>query len=72
MLNYVDGISCSLNQSTKSLVIHFTQKEPVVKDDNDIDLVLNPVTSIIMEQDSAKALLALLNDIYADEPSEEE
>lgn len=72
MLNYVDGFSCSLNQSTKSLVIHFTQKEPVVKDDNDIDLVLNPVTSIIMEQDSAKALLALLNDIYADEPSEEE
>lgn len=72
MLNYVDGFSCSLNQSTKSLVIHFTQKEPVVKDNDNIDLVLNPVTSIIMEQDSAKALLALLNDIYAGEPSEEE
>lgn len=49
MLNYVDGFSCSLNQTTKSLVIHFTQKEPVVKADDDIDVVLNPITSIIME-----------------------
>lgn len=70
MLNYVDGFSCSLNQTTKSLVIHFTQKEPVVKADDDIDVVLNPITSIIMEQDSAKALLALLTDIYSDKPTE--
>lgn len=67
MLNYVDGFSCSLNQSTKSIVIHFTQKEPVVKEADNIEVVLNPITSIIMEQDSAKALLSLLNDIYADD-----
>lgn len=70
MLNYVDGFACSLKQSSRSLVIHFTQKEPIVKDEGNVDIVVNPVTSIIMEEDSAKALLALLNDIYGNELSE--
>ncbi len=72
MLNYVDGFSCSLNQTSKSLVIHFSQKEPIINGNDDIDIVVNPITSIIMEPDSAKALLALLTDIYGDDLSENE
>lgn len=70
MLHYVDGFSCSLKQTSGSLVIHFTQKEPIVKEEGGVDVIINPVTSIIMENDSAKALLALLNDIYGKELSE--
>ncbi len=65
MLQYVDGFSCSLNQESRSLVIHFTQKEPIIKDgENNIAITVNPVASIIMEKNSAAALLALLQEVY--------
>lgn len=67
MLQYVDGFSCSLNQESGSLVIHFTQKEPVIEESTgNVNLVLNPITSIIMEKSSAQALLSLLQDVYGD------
>jgi hypothetical protein len=72
MLQYVDGFSCSLNQNSNSLVIHFTQKEPIVKENNEVQTVVNPITSIIMEKDSARALLSVLQDVYGDAPSSED
>ena len=33
MLQYVDGFSCSYNQDSGALVIHFTQNEPIVQED---------------------------------------
>lgn len=66
MLQYVDGFSCSLREPSGSLVIHFTQKEPVVKGEKEVEVITNPVTSIIMEDDSARALRSLLNDIYGE------
>lgn len=70
MLQYVDGFSCSLNHESNSLVIHFTQKEPIIKDgENNVDIVVNPIASIIMEKRSAAALLGLLQEIYGEEIS---
>lgn len=67
MLQYVDGFSCSLNQTSGSLVIHFTQKEPLIDETTgNVDVVSNPVTSIIMEKSSATALLAMLQNVYGD------
>lgn len=70
MLHYVDGFSCSLKQASGSLVIHFTQKEPIITEEGGVDVTVNPVTSIIMEKDSAKALLSLLSDIYGKDLAE--
>lgn len=72
MLNYVDGFSCSLKQDSHSLVIHFTQNEPTVNADGNVELTTIPVTSIIMEKASAKALLSLLNNLYRNEIAEDE
>lgn len=72
MLNYVDGFSCSLKQDSRSLVIHFTQNEPKVNVDGNVELTTLPVTSVIMEKASAKALLSLLTNLYGDELSDDE
>ena len=70
MLHYVDGFSCSYNQSSGSLVLQFTQKEPMVQDDGEINIIVNPVTSIIMEKDCACGLLDFLEDIYKNKAAE--
>ncbi len=73
MLQYVDGFSCSLNQDSGSFVIHFTQKEPFVDEDTgNVNVVVNPVTSIIMEKGSATALLAILQEVYSSAPSSQD
>lgn len=70
MLQYVDGFSCSLNQESNSIVIHFTQKEPVIEEvTGNVTEIVNPVTSIIMEKSSASALLSILQNIYGNTTS---
>jgi hypothetical protein len=70
MLQYVDGFSCSLNQDSGSIVIHFTQKEPHIEESTEkMNIVSNPVASIIMEKHSAIALLSILQDVYGDADS---
>ena len=66
MLQYVDGFSCSYNQDSGALVIHFTQNEPIVQEDGSIDINKNHITSIIMDKGGANALFSLLKDVCND------
>ena len=65
MLQYVDGFSCSLNQEAGTLVLRFTQKEPIVPDEGDIKLVEHDIAALVMTKGTAEALYHFLSDFYS-------
>ncbi|MCD8326183.1 MAG: hypothetical protein LUC90_05720 [Lachnospiraceae bacterium] len=74
MLQYVDAFSCSWNQETGNVVIHFMQKEPVIDDSTgNVTEITNQVSSIVMTSGGVNALLSLLKDVCGSRiPSKDE
>lgn len=66
MLQYVDNVSCSLNETKDTLVIHFKQNEPIVSetDGKSIQIVTHDIASVVMDSDCAKGLVAIINQLY--------
>lgn len=72
MLQYVDGFSCHLNESKDTLVLHFTQKEPMIVENGEeesVEVVTNKIASIVMDSNCAQGLISVIAQLF-DTPNE--
>ena len=65
MLQYVNGFSCSLNETKDALVIHFIQNEPTIpNEEGEVEVEVNKIASIVMESSCALELMKSLAQLY--------
>lgn len=64
MYQYSNGYNCAIDAAGETVVIHFTQRAPAFNTDGNIESVeINPVASIMMNRDMAKALGTALKNL---------
>ncbi len=71
MLLYSDAFSCTINNKTKSLVLNFSQNEPVINEKGETIIQTNNVASILLEKETAVQFLATLNNIHTKTSTED-
>lgn len=67
MLQYANEFTCTVDDSKKTVVIHFRQNEPIPISDEDgevkVEIIKNNISSIVVDVDGARALSALINQV---------
>lgn len=72
MLQYVNSFACATNEKQNNLVIHFRQNEPVITEsDNEITYTLNPIVSLVMDEECAHNLTRSLLQLFPINSTEE-
>lgn len=67
MLQYVNSFTCTKNEHSNTVVIHFTQNEPIINEtENGLETVVreNEVSSLVMEGPCAQGLLDSLREFF--------
>lgn len=73
MLQYVNSFTCTRNEQTGTVIIHFNQNEPIVAEtESGLDTVIkeHEIASIVLEEDCIKALFSSLADLFDNSPIE--
>lgn len=74
MLQYVNSFTCTKNEKSDTVVVHFIQNEPVINETEDgLDTIIkeNEIASIVMEGPCAKGLIKSLTELFEDECSDD-
>ena len=65
MLQYVNAFACTVNEDSRTLVVHFIQNEPFFSEENgEVITVENEIASVVMEQECAKNFAETLANFY--------
>ena len=66
MLQYVNGFSCAMDSEKDEMIIKLLQRSPDFTDDND-DVIMDEVATIVMGKVTAQRLLEGLREMLEDE-----
>ena len=75
MLQYVNSFACTKNEQSGTVIIRFTQNEPIfVETDDGVETSFkeNEIANIVMEEDCAKALFSSITELLEDSPIDED